>query len=66
MVHLHLQQQKINNMNKTDKILEKLGIAELNEMQKEAVEAILHHRNDVIILSPTGSGKTVMTPRAVG
>jgi hypothetical protein len=46
-------------MNKTDKILEKLGIAELNEMQKEAVEAILHHRNDVIILSPTGSGKTL-------
>jgi superfamily II DNA/RNA helicase len=54
-----MRKLELNDMNKTDKILEKLGIAELNEMQKEAVEAILHHRNDVIILSPTGSGKTL-------
>ena len=39
--------------------LQKLGIAELNDMQREAYEAILRSRNDVIILSPTGSGKTL-------
>ncbi len=42
-----------------EKILQKLGIAELNSMQQEAIEAILCSRNDVIILSPTGSGKTL-------
>ena len=40
-------------------ILQKLGIAELNDMQREAFDAILRSRNDVIILSPTGSGKTL-------
>ena len=39
-------------------LLQKLGIAELNDMQREAFDAILRSRNDVIILSPTGSGKT--------
>lgn len=43
----------------TDKILEKLGISELNDMQKEATQAILRTNNDVVILSPTGSGKTL-------
>ncbi len=42
-----------------EKILQKLGIAELNDMQQEAIEAVLRSRNDVIILSPTGSGKTL-------
>jgi superfamily II DNA/RNA helicase len=40
-------------------ILEKLGISELNAMQKEAQEAILHGRSNVVVLSPTGSGKTL-------
>jgi superfamily II DNA/RNA helicase len=40
-------------------LLQKLGIAELNDMQREAFDAILRSRNDVIILSPTGSGKTL-------
>lgn len=39
-------------------ILEKLGIAELNPMQKEAVNAI-RNNNSVILLSPTGTGKTL-------
>ena len=43
----------------TDRILEKLGISELNDMQKEATQAILRTNNDVVILSPTGSGKTL-------
>jgi len=43
----------------TDSILEKLGISELNDMQKEATQAVLRTNNDVVILSPTGSGKTL-------
>ena len=43
----------------TDRILGKLGISELNDMQKEATQAVLRTNNDVVILSPTGSGKTL-------
>lgn len=43
----------------TDRLLEKLGISELNDMQKEATQAILRTNDDVVILSPTGSGKTL-------
>lgn len=39
-------------------ILSKLGIEELNEMQKEAHLAI-HSTNQVVLLSPTGTGKTL-------
>ena len=46
-------------MMETDRILEKLGISELNDMQKEATQAVLRTNNDVVILSPTGSGKTL-------
>lgn len=42
-----------------NKVLEKLGIEELNLMQKETSDAILHSSNDVLVLSPTGSGKTL-------
>ena len=42
-----------------DKILQKLHIAELNEMQQHAAEAILRSDGDVVLLSPTGSGKTL-------
>ncbi|MFK7755679.1 MAG: DEAD/DEAH box helicase [Flavobacteriales bacterium] len=41
-----------------DEILNKLGIAELNEMQKEAFNAI-YSAPELVLLSPTGSGKTV-------
>ena len=41
------------------KILTKLRITELNEMQQHAAEAILGSDGDVVLLSPTGSGKTV-------
>ncbi len=39
-------------------ILEKLGIQELNAMQKDAQAAIYSH-NDTVLLSPTGTGKTL-------
>jgi len=39
-------------------ILAKLGIAELNDMQKEAQLAI-HSTDEVMLLSPTGTGKTL-------
>ncbi|MFT5844537.1 MAG: ATP-dependent RNA helicase DeaD, partial [Saprospiraceae bacterium] len=38
-----------------DAILKKLGIRELNAMQKEAYEVILENP-ETIILSPTGTG----------
>ncbi|HCY45889.1 MAG TPA: helicase, partial [Flavobacteriales bacterium] len=41
-----------------DAILKKLGIRELNAMQKEAYEVILENP-ETIILSPTGTGKTL-------
>ena len=41
------------------KILEKLHIVELNEMQQHAAEAITGSDGDVVLLSPTGSGKTL-------
>ena len=41
------------------KILQKLRIDALNEMQQHAAEAILRSDGDVVLLSPTGSGKTL-------
>ena len=41
------------------KILKKLRIEELNEMQQHAAEAILRSDGDVVLLSPTGTGKTL-------
>ena len=41
------------------RILEKLGITELNEMQQHAAEAITGSDGDVVLLSPTGTGKTL-------
>lgn len=46
-------------MDNIERILAKLHISELNEMQNDTVDAILHTDNDVIILSPTGTGKTL-------
>lgn len=42
-----------------EKILNKLHITELNEMQQHAIEAIKGSDGDVVLLSPTGSGKTL-------
>lgn len=39
-------------------MLAKLGIENLNEMQKEA-QHYFHIRNNILLLSPTGSGKTL-------
>ena len=39
-------------------ILQSLGIATLNEMQIQAIEAQRNNR-DILLLSPTGSGKTL-------
>lgn len=41
-----------------DQILKKLGIESLNDMQKEAQHAI-HSNTEVMLLSPTGTGKTM-------
>ncbi len=42
-----------------NRILEKLGIEALNQMQQDTADAVLHTDKDVVILSPTGSGKTL-------
>jgi len=39
-------------------LLQKLGIEELNDMQREAYQAIAE-RAEVVLLSPTGTGKTL-------
>jgi superfamily II DNA/RNA helicase len=39
-------------------ILEKLNIAKLNAMQQEA-ELVINENNNVVLLSPTGTGKTL-------
>lgn len=45
---------------KTEKeILENLGFQELNDMQKTSANSILHSNKDIVILSPTGTGKTM-------
>ena len=43
---------------KQKQALAKLGISELNPMQEAAHQAITDHE-DIVLLSPTGSGKTV-------
>ena len=45
------------NKNMTS-VLEKLGIQQLNAMQEEAIQTI-DANNNTILLSPTGTGKTV-------
>lgn len=42
----------------TNNILEKLSIQQLNPMQQEA-QKIISKNSDVVLLSPTGSGKTI-------
>ncbi|MBR5930359.1 MAG: DEAD/DEAH box helicase [Prevotella sp.] len=42
-----------------DRVLGKLGVESLSQMQIDASEAILHADQDVVVLSPTGSGKTL-------
>lgn len=41
-----------------EEILSKLGITELNAMQKDAHHTILAHK-EIVLLSPTGTGKTL-------
>lgn len=40
-------------------VLQKLGISQLNAMQREALDVIGQSQQDVVLLSPTGSGKTL-------
>lgn len=47
-----------NKIKNQRRILDKLGIEALNEMQQEAQFAI-HSQSEVIVLSPTGTGKTL-------
>ena len=46
-------------MKKTNEILQRFGISQLNDMQEEALAAIVRTNDDVVILSPTGTGKTL-------
>ncbi len=46
-----------SNKNKAE-ILSKLGISELNEMQVQVEKAVINN-NEVLLTSPTGTGKTV-------
>ncbi len=41
-------------------VSERLGIKELNDMQRKMLEAVTQS-GDIILLSPTGSGKTLLT-----
>lgn len=47
-----------NNFKNQAQILNKLGIEKLNPMQEEAIEIISGNR-EVVLLSPTGTGKTL-------
>ncbi|MFY9242358.1 MAG: DEAD/DEAH box helicase [Polaribacter sp.] len=47
-----------NMIKSEEEILAKLNIYELNEMQKEAI-SVIEQNNNTIILSPTGTGKTL-------
>ena len=46
------------NENKISELLKNVSINALNEMQKEAYPGFIRHR-DSLLLSPTGSGKTI-------
>lgn len=47
-----------NNIRQQDDILSKLNIQQLNPMQEEAI-AVIEKADNTIILSPTGTGKTL-------
>ncbi|NEN22287.1 DEAD/DEAH box helicase [Cryomorpha ignava] len=48
----------MSNIKNQQEILEKLGISALNEMQ-HAAQAVIADSKDTVIISPTGTGKTV-------
>lgn len=47
-----------NHIKEQSEILEKLNIVQLNRMQEEAI-ATIHKNENTILLSPTGTGKTL-------
>lgn len=57
IIGIKLRKSYLCTMNQ-NKILAKLGIETLNSMQNEALETIKSN-NEVVLLSPTGTGKTV-------
>jgi len=52
------EQKEISDDMRTDSILNKFGIAALNPMQEEVIKTI-QLKSDVVLLSPTGTGKTL-------
>ena len=40
-------------------ILKKLGISALSEMQEQVTQAFSQSAADIVVLSPTGTGKTL-------
>lgn len=51
--------KNIASTNSEDEILKRLGINALSDMQQDMKEAMLCGGGDVVLLSPTGSGKTI-------
>ena len=45
-------------MNRSE-VLRKLGVTELSDMQKATLEAFGKKDQDIVVLSPTGTGKTL-------
>ena len=37
----------------------KLGLTSLSDMQRETIHAVMNTEDDVVVLSPTGTGKTL-------
>ncbi len=52
------EQKEIISNERTRSLLSKFEITDLNPMQKEAYKSI-HSKSDVVLLSPTGTGKTL-------
>jgi len=52
------EQKEISDDMRTDSILNKFGIAALNPMQEEVIKTI-QLKSDVVLVSPTGTGKTL-------
>ncbi len=52
-------------MDSVEKVLEKSGFSELNPVQKEALDAGLLSKDNMVIAAPTASGKTLVAEIAI-
>lgn len=58
MSKINMERREITSNERTRSLLSKFEITDLNPMQKEAYKSI-HSKSDVVLLSPTGTGKTL-------